>query len=135
MKILMLSILPVVLLACNVPMEEPAELITPPPVGPAATCDPYQNCAEQGPCTCPSGFVCGVGKCVRSASPYKECNSNADCNVVHGTPSPCWQHVCYNAGQPGAGCGYETLSGGQSCKKPNGGNGTCAFPPNDGDCI
>jgi hypothetical protein len=107
MKILMLSILPVIIIACNVPVEESAEAIATPFLGTAALCDPYI-----------------------------ECNSTQDC-ITTSVPyaGTCWTPICYNPGVAGAGCGWDTLSGGQACQKPNGQNGTCASGMDEGDCI
>jgi hypothetical protein len=104
-----------------------------------ATCDVTTNCWEQTPaCTCPGGLICSLlsGRCVVSDNPYDECNSNTDCvNATPDATGTCWVQNCYNPVGPGSGCGWLTKSGGQPCKKPSGGNGVCALPPNDGDCI
>ena len=67
--------------ACIAPDEQPAEPVSAPAVEVAAVCSPYQACDTQSPaCSCPSGFLCAAGLCVRDDNPWTECYSTADCS-------------------------------------------------------
>jgi hypothetical protein len=126
-------------IACSV--DDPAAIVQTPSAEVMAICNPYSACDLQNPpCSCPSGFLCAAGLCVRDDDPWTECYNNADC-VTTSPPysGTCWKPVCYfytgSSGQRESGCGWETLSGGQACKKPNGDPGVCASGMDAGDCI
>ena len=140
MKILSILPLTLVLVACFVPDEQPTEPISALGVEVAAVCSPYQACDTQSPaCSCPSGFLCAAGLCVRDDNPWTECYSTADC-ITTSPPyaNTCWKPKCnFYVGPTGneSGCGWEPEAAGTACKKENGQNGQCGSGDHEAECI